>query len=132
MARHELTGRDGAQFRHPVAALLVHSGDNGYGSGSRKATQSATAVRPPAPSQWGDALDDAGDTRRQRAPISAYAALRNEKETQDNAVFQNNSQLSELAKQLNRPARIVTKPPQHIGADPSIGIDQQDQIGKTP
>jgi hypothetical protein len=50
--------------------------------------------------------------------------LRNEKETQDNAGFQNNAQLSELAKQLNRPDQIVTKPPQHIGADPpsaSIG-----------
>jgi hypothetical protein len=51
--------------------------------------------------------------------------LPNEKETQDNAVFQNNAQLSELAKQLNRPDRIVTKPPQHIGADPAIGIDRE-------
>jgi hypothetical protein len=58
--------------------------------------------------------------------------LRNEKETQDNAVFQNNAQLSELAKQLNRPDQIVTKPPQHISADPAIGIDRRDQIGKTP
>jgi hypothetical protein len=79
---------------------------------------------PPAPSQWDDALDDAGDTQRQRPPVPAYAALRNEKKTQDNAGFQNNAQLSELAKQLNRPDQIVTKPPLHIGADPpsaSIG-----------
>jgi hypothetical protein len=38
--------------------------------------------------------------------------------------FQNSAQLSELAKQLNRPDQIVTKPPKRIGADPpsaSIG-----------
>ena len=60
-------------------------------------------------------------TRVTPATESACSSVRGfaeRNETQDNTVFQNNAQLSELAKQLNRPDQIVTKPPEHIGADP--------------